>query len=153
MDARVLTDKNQFPTDEVIFSHLGRRRALWDALFTFIRAAHPDCVARWRYYNDGKSWLLNLSRKKKTVFWLSLAGNTFRITSYFTDKARKAIRASALPGELKKPFRTALPPGKLRGITITFRKKHDVEDAKVLVAIKISQQVGRPLPTAQERSQ
>jgi hypothetical protein len=138
MDAPVLADKNQFPTEEVVFSHLGRRRALWDALFAFIHAEHPDCVAQWRYYNDGKSWLLNLSRKKKTVFWLSLAGNTFRITAYFTDKAREAIRASALSAELKKPFRSALPAGKLRGITITFRKKGDVEDAKVLVALKTS---------------
>ncbi len=138
MDAPVLTDKNQFPTEEVIFSHLGKRRALWDALFKFISAEHPDCVTRWRYYNDGKSWLLNLSRKKKTVFWLSLTGSTFRVTAYFTEKARQAIRASALPDELKKPFRSTLPPGKLRGITITFRKKRDVEDAKVLVALKTS---------------
>jgi hypothetical protein len=138
MDARVLTDKNQFPADEVIFSHLGRRRALWDALFAFLRQEHPDCVARWRYYNDGKSWLLNLSRKKKTVFWLSLAGSTFRVTAYFTDKARAAIRASGLSEELKKPFRSAIPPGKIKGITITFRKKRDVEDAKVLVALKMS---------------
>jgi hypothetical protein len=106
-------------------------------LFEFIGTRHPDCVARWRYYNDGKSWLLNLSRKKRTVFWLSLVpGRTFRITAYFTDKARDAIRASALSPELKKPFVAPAGPGKLRGITITFRKKRDVEDAKILVALK-----------------
>ena len=138
MDAPVLTDRTQFPTDDVIFSHIGKRRALWEALFAFIHEEHPDCVTRWRYYNDGKSWLLNLSRKKKTVFWLSLTGNTFRITAYFTDKARQAIRASVLPDELKKPFKSAIPAGKLRGITITFRKKRDVEDARILVALKIS---------------
>ena len=138
MDAPVLGDRNRFPTDEVISAHLGRRRALWEALFAFIRAEHPDCTAEWRYYNDGKSWLLNLSRKKKTVFWLSVIRGSFRITAYFTDKAKDAVRASALSAELKEPFLKALPAGKLRGITITFRKKRDVEDAKVLVALKTS---------------
>ena len=136
MEPSVLTDRNQFPTDEVIVAHLGRRRALWEALFEFIRAEHPDCIAQWRYYNDGKSWLLNLSRKKKTVFWLSVIRGSFRITAYFTDKAGDAIRASALSAERKEPFLKAAPAGKLRGITITFRKKQDVEDAKVLVALK-----------------
>jgi len=136
MEPSVLTDPRVFPSDEVVFSHLGRARALWQALFAFIRTEHPDFVETWRYYNDGKSWLLNVSRRKKTVFWLSLAGTTFRITAYFTDKARDAIRASALPDELKEQFLGQPPTGKLRAITITFRTKRDVEAAKVLVALK-----------------
>jgi len=136
METRALSDRDVFPTPEVVFSHLGPRRAIWEALFAFIRAEHPDFVAEWRYYNDGKSWLLNVSRKKKTVFWLSLVGRTFRITAYFTDKARDAVRASALPDELKEQFLGQSPIGRLRAITITFRTKRDVEAAKVLVALK-----------------
>ena len=131
MEPLVLTDPDQFPSDEVIASHLGRRRALWDALFAFIHAEHPDCTERWRYYNDGKSWLLNVSRKKKTVFWLSVISGTFRITAYFTDKATDAIRASALSDELKTQFETGQHYGKLRAITITFKKKSDLQDAEI----------------------
>jgi hypothetical protein len=134
----VLSDRSQFPSEDVVFSHLGRHRALWEALFEHLRTEHPDCVAQWRYYHDGRSWLLNLSRKKKTVFWLSLVGNTFRITAYFTDKARDAIRASALSDDAKEQFMGREPWGKLRGITITFRKKRDVKDAKALIALKTS---------------
>jgi hypothetical protein len=136
MEPHVLTDPTQFPTDEVIYSHLGARRPLWDALFGFIRAERPDFSERWRYYSDGKSWLLNVSRKKKTVFWLSLVGGTFRITAYFTDKAADAIQASALSAGLKEQFTSGPSVGKLRGITITFRKKRDVEDARTLIALK-----------------
>ena len=138
MEPMVLTDPKQFPSEDLIFSHIGRQRAQWEALFRFIHAEHPDFVATWRYYNDGKSWLLNVSRKKKTVFWLSVTSSTFRITGYFTDKARDAILASTLSGDLKAQFLEKKPFGKLRGITITFRKKRDVEDAKVLVALKTS---------------
>jgi hypothetical protein len=136
METRVLGDRNVFPSDEVVFSHLGRRRAIWEALFAFINAEHPDFVAEWRYYDDGKSWLLNVSRKKRTVFWLSLVGKTFRITAYLTDKARDAVRVSALPDELKEQFLGQSPIGKLRAITITFSTKRDVEAAKALVALK-----------------
>ena len=138
MEPMVLTDPKQFPIEDVVFSHLGRRRTLWEALFEHLRAEHPGCVAQWRYYNDGKSWLLNVSRKKKTVFWLSVISGTFRITGYFTDKASDAIRASALSDALKKQFMEGPRYGKLGAITITFRKKRDVEDAKVLVALKIA---------------
>jgi hypothetical protein len=137
MEPPVLTDKSQFPTEKVIASHLGKRMALWNALFEFIHADHPDFDERWRYYNDGKSWLLNLSRKKKTVFWLSVIRGTFRITAYFTDKATESIVASALSPELKDRFLTGRAMGKLRGITITFRTKKDVKDAKILIALKL----------------
>jgi len=138
MEPPVLTDKTQYPSETVIFSHLGKRQALWDALFEFIRAEHPDFVETWRFYNDGKSWLLNVSRKKKTVFWLTVIRGTFRISAYFTDKATGAIAASALSDELKEQFQRGRSYGKLRGITITFKRKRDVEDAKALIALKTS---------------
>jgi hypothetical protein len=138
MEPMVLTDPRQFPSEDVIFSHIGRQRAQWEALFEHLRAEHADCVAQWRYYNDGKSWLLNVSRKKKTVFWLSVISGTFRITAYFTDKARDAIRPSPLSDALKKQFIEGPRHGKLGAITITFRRKRDVEDAKILVALKIA---------------
>ena len=138
MEPPVLTDKDEFPSEEVIASHLGKRMALWNAVFEFIHAEHADFEKRWRYYNDGKSWLLNVSRKKKTVFWLSVIRGTFRITAYFTEKAAESIAASALSAELKERFVAARAMGKLRGITITFKKKSDVEDAKILIALKLT---------------
>jgi hypothetical protein len=138
MEPAVLIDPAQFPSDELVFAHLGKRRNLWEALFRYIEAEHPDFDAAWRYYNDGKSWLMNVSRKKKTVFWLSVFAGGFRITAYFTDKAAGAITASALSDELKTQFLGGRRFGKLGGITITFRRKQDVEDAKALVALKLA---------------
>ena len=138
MESQVLTDPKQFPSDEIVFSHLGARRALWDALFHFIEAEHPDFDRKWRYYNDGKSWLMNVSRKKKTVFWLTVVKGTFRITAYFTDKAADAIEASTLSEELKSQFIGGKRYGKLGAITITFKRKRDVEDARALIALKLA---------------
>jgi Protein of unknown function (DUF3788) len=137
MEPPVLTEPTQPPTEALVFSHLGRRRALWEALFARIHEEHPDFTERWRYYQDGKSWLMNVSRKQQTVIWLSVIGGTFRITAYFTDKAAAAIRASALSAGVKAQFATGRASGKLRGITITFAKKADVEDAMTLIALKV----------------
>ncbi len=70
MDQLILTDKNQFPTEEIIFSHIGKSKILWESIFKYIHANYPDFSEQWKYYNDGKSWLLKVAKKSKTIFWL-----------------------------------------------------------------------------------
>ncbi len=134
----ILTDKNEFPTEEIIFSHVGKSKTLWFSLFEHIHAAYPDFTEQWRYYNDGKSWLLKVTRKSKTIFWLSVLENSFRTTFYFTDKAKQSILKSTISDELKEQFRKGKRFNKIRGVTIIFRRKKDVENAKTLIAIKLS---------------
>ena len=138
MEQPILTDKNQFPTEEIIFSHIEKSKILWQSLFDHIHTNHPDISEQWRYYNDGKSWLLKVTRKSKTIFWLSLIKNSFRITFYFTDKAEEAINKSSISDELKKQFKEGKSYGKIRGLTIIFKNKKDVEYAKSLITIKLS---------------
>jgi len=138
MEQPVLTDKNQFPTEEVIFSHIGKTKALWLLLFEAIHKNHPDFAEQWRYYLDGKSWLLKVTRKDKTIFWLSIIEGTFRTTFYFTDKAKQAISKSSISDELKKKFRSGLKLGKISGVTIVYKNKHDIESALQIIDIKLS---------------
>jgi hypothetical protein len=137
MEQRVLTDKDQFPTEDVISSHLGKSKPLWTLLFDHIHQHHPDFTEQWRYYMDGKSWLLKVSRKTKTIFWLSVLNGSFRTTFYFTDKAKLAISTSSLSDELKKQYRDGKAQ-KIRGITVLYKNKRDVEHAKQLIDIKTS---------------
>ncbi len=138
MDPAVLSDRNQFPTEEVVFSHIGKSKRLWQSFFKHLHAEHKDFAEEWRYYNDGKSWLMKVTRKAKTIFWLSLIKDTFRITCYFTEKAEGAIRESSLSGTLKEQFRNGKTFGKIRGLTVTFQNADDIEDAKTLLALKLS---------------
>ena len=138
MDLPVLTDKTQFPTDEIIFSHLGKTKDIWASFFGYLHVNYPDITSEWRYYNDGKSWLMKNMLKKKNVFWLSVQKGAFRITFYFTDKAAKAIADSTIPVEMKKQFKEGKHYGKIRGLTVLFKYKKDIETAKALIAIKLS---------------
>ncbi len=137
MEQPILSDANQFPTEDIIFSHIGKTKPLWISLFEYIRANHPDFTEEWRYYRDGKSWLLKVTQKKKTIFWLSIIQGAFRTTFYFTDKAEEAFMSSNLTDELKQEFKSGKHFGKLRGMTIVHTTKRNVEEAKILIGIKL----------------
>ena len=138
MEAPVLANKEIFPTEEIIDAYIGKSKRHWLSLFEFIHSSHPDIAEEWRYYNDGKSWLLKVTRKAKTIFWLSVRHGTFRTTFYFSDKAKHAIAESTISDTLKEQFTSGKKFGKIRGLTITYKNKRDVEDAKALIALKIS---------------
>ncbi len=138
MEQPILNDKNQFPTEEIIYSHIGESKILWHSVFEYIHTNHPDLTEQWRYYNDGKSWLLKVVRKTKTIFWLSVIKDSFRMTFYFTDKAEDVINNSKISNELKGQFKGGKKFNKIRGIRITFRNKKDIENAKTLIEIKLS---------------
>ncbi|MFA6026178.1 MAG: DUF3788 family protein [Ignavibacteriaceae bacterium] len=138
MEQPILTNKNEFPTEEIIFSHIGKYKVLWQSIFEFIHSRYPDLLEEWRYYNDGKSWLLKVVKKTKTVCWVSVLRNSFRMTFYFTDKAEELILDSSISDELKEQIKNGKHYNKIRSLTITFKYKKDVAYAKSLIAIKLS---------------
>ncbi|HOC90688.1 MAG TPA: DUF3788 family protein, partial [bacterium] len=138
MEKPILSDPEQYPTDEIIFGHIGKSKPLWLALFDHIRSAWPDIAPEWRYYNDGKSWLLKATAKKKTIFWLSIVEGGFRTTFYLNAKAETAVMASAIADELKEQYRQSLQTSKFPALTILYRDEQDLENAKALIALKVS---------------
>ena len=137
MDQLILSDKNQYPTEEIIFSHIGKSKILWESIFNYIHTNYPDFSEKWNYYNDGKSWLMKISNKSKTIFWLSIIPDSFRITFYFGDKAEQAILASKISDELKNKFKDGKRFGKIRGLTLTINNKKNIEFVKELISIKL----------------
>ena len=133
----ILKDPDQYPTEEVIYSCIGKRKAMWISFFDTLHEHHPDFLEEWRYYNDGKNWLMKVTRKSKTIFWLSVWKNAFKIGFYFSDKAEALIEQSDIPDELKAAFKNGKRYGKIRGLTIVFRKKKDIEYADSLIAIRL----------------
>ena len=137
MEQVILSNKDQFPTEEIIFSHIGKTKIIWESIFKYIHTNHSDFSEQWRYYNDGKSWLLKITRKSKTIFWLSIIQNSFRITFYFGDKAEPAILGSTISDTLKKQFKDGKRFGKIRGLTLLMNSKKNIEFVKELISIKL----------------
>jgi hypothetical protein len=137
MDPLVLTDKSAIPTNDLIFSIIGDKSALWQKLMQDVHTKYPDVQELWNYYSDGKNWLFRMIRKKKTLFWIGILQDTFRITFYFGDKAEPVIEKSDLPKAMREGFKTSKRFGKIRGISIRVESKIDIDNTLKLVAIKI----------------
>ena len=136
MDKPVLSDPAVYPTNEVLASHLGKAMTSFTQLFEFNHANFPEFVERWKYYNDGKSWLLNVSRKKKTLFWLSVKDGCFRTTFYLNSKGVQRVPGSGIPQELKDEFKES-EGQKFRAVRVVIKNKKDLGIYKEMLALKM----------------
>ena len=137
METIVLNDKTVMPTDDIVFSIIGDKHILWQKIINYLHDNHPDITEVWRFYNDGKSWLFRTLKKDKTIFWIKVLEDTFRITFYFGDKAEPIIEQSDLPESIKTDFRIAKRYNTIRGISITMADSVDADNAIKLIEIKL----------------
>lgn len=136
MEKPCLNDKNEYPDDEVLSRILGRVKKSWDTFADFIRESYPAFSAEWRYYIDGHNWLYKITKKKKTICWVSVYHHKFKTTFYFSDKAEELITASKLEKKYMDQFLHGKRYGKIRGVTVEIKKLADLKATKTLIRIK-----------------
>ena len=136
MEKPHLKDKNEFPNNEVLSNILGKTKSTWDAFHSFLKENHVLFTGEWRYYNDGKSWLYKLTKKKKTICWISVYPNKFKTTFYFPDRAEELIKNSKLKKEYIDLFINGKRYGKTRGLTIDINNINNLNATKILINIK-----------------
>ncbi|HEX3007896.1 MAG TPA: DUF3788 family protein [Bacteroidales bacterium] len=136
MDTVVLKDPSVHPTDEIVFSHIGDKKILWEQLNNHISTERKDMSGEWRYYNDGKSWLFRGLKKDKVIFWTAVMEGYFRVTFYLSSKAESLVAESNLPEKIKTDFE-ATRGAKFRSITLLMESEEDIENLKKLIEIKL----------------
>jgi len=132
----VFSDRQVKPTEDLIFSIIGDKKILWEKIMNYLSDNYKDASGTWNYYNDGKQWLFKMVRKKKTIFWLAVMKDTFRVTFYFGDKAEPVIVASGLPESVRDNFLTGKHYGKIRAISTKMTGLSDAETVIKLIDIK-----------------
>ena len=132
----MFSDKELKPNEELIFSIIKDKKNLWHSLMNHLHENYPHSSGDWHYYNDGKQWLYKEVQKKKTLFWLSIFEETFRVTFYFGDKALPVIEESDLPEKIKDEFKTGKKYGAIRAITIIVNDQPDLMNVQRLIGIK-----------------
>ena len=136
MEKTCLNDKDEYPDDEVLIRYLGKVKDTWDSFINFLNESYPSFSREWRYYRDGKSWLYKITKKKKTICWVSVYHNKFKTTFYFPDRAEDLITASKLKKEYIDQFVHGKRYGKTRGLTVDIKKSTDLNATKALIKIK-----------------
>jgi hypothetical protein len=132
----VLSDRNVFPSDQVIESILGKSMILWNGFFEMLQSEYPNLQKEWRFYNDGKSWLMKITKKQKTIAWLSVMEGTFRTTFYLPARVSDRVEELRIPDKLKDQYRNNTK--RTRGITVMYSTKRDVTYARDLIELKSS---------------
>jgi len=136
MHTPFFTDPLRAPTLTTILEAVGPAAPAWTELFDRISAAHPDLTEAWNYYADGKSWLLKVTRRSKTMCWVAVEHGAFRVAFYFPERLAGTLLASDISGGLKAAIRSGQPIGKLRGVTVIFGGTSGVADVLTLIALK-----------------
>lgn len=136
MEKPCLKDKNEYPDDVILGRYLGEVIKTWTIFNDFIQDNYPSFEGEWRYYNDGKNWLYKLTKKKKTICWISIYHNMFKTTFYFPDRAEDIIVKSKLSPEYIDQFLNGKHYGKTRGLTIDIKNPADLDSTKILIEIK-----------------
>ena len=132
-----LTDKEVTPANELIEGIVGARYALWKWINEHAGEKYPGMDGSWIWYNDAKQWLYKMVYRKKTVFWASIAGDTFRVTFYFGDNAQPLIEEAPLPPSVKDSFMAAKKIGAIRPVTIELWDQSDADTVMTLVTVKV----------------
>lgn len=137
MEPLVLTDPNIQPTDELIFSIIGENSIYWQQLIDYLYDHHSDISEQWRFYNDGKCWLYRTLRKKKTIYWVGVQKDTFRVSVYIPEKAEQLIEASDLSERVKEEYRNAERSSFGRAITVIMHSSEDFDTVVKLAELRL----------------
>lgn len=137
MGQTILNDKLVKPNDDLIFSIIGDRQLLWKQTMSYLYDNNKDVSEEWKYYNDGKSWFFRALKKKKTVFWIGILEDTFRISFWFAEKLEPIILQSNLPENFKSDYKNAKAFNKSRCIYVDMKDADDFENIKKLIDLKL----------------
>jgi hypothetical protein len=138
MEEILLRDSSIYPSKEVLEKALGNSYNVYNEFIDTITSPELGLFPEWRYYNDGKSWLCKVGYKKKTVFWLSIWENYFKLGFYFTEKNCLGIAELNIDEKIKEAFSQSKNIGKLIPLGIDMSRKEQIEDVKKIIEYKKS---------------
>jgi len=138
LSVQLLRDENIYPDEKVLKELSGISYSIYEELVNAIKGNDYNLTVEWNYYKDGKSWLCKVLYKKKTVFWLSLWDDCFKVTFYFTEKTEKNIYDLDIDLKLKEKFMNEKAIGKLKPLIINVNNKSQIEGMLKIVEYKKS---------------
>ncbi len=133
----LLRDENVYPDDVVLKEILGDVFPVYQELTKTLSGGDFSLDLTWNYYKDGKSWLCKVTKKKKTIFWLSVWEGFFKTGFYFTDKTGAGIATLDIDTSCKEAFTTAKPIGKLIPLGFDISRKEQLKDLLEVVRYKL----------------
>ena len=136
MNQQLLNDPEVEPSDEILQKQFGDWYPVYGE-FIHKTQAEPFLLSpEWKYYKDGKAWLCKISRKKKTVVWLSAWEEHFKLGFYFTEKSGAGIPSLDVSSSLKENYASSKPIGRLKPLVAEVNEASRLADIYTLLEYK-----------------
>jgi len=139
MENMLLKDPEIIPTSEVLGMELGDIYPVFREFMNIVESEDFKLNPEWRFYKDGKAWLCKITLKKKTVVWLSVWADCFKVAFYFTEKSGGGIPKLMIDDSIKEFYLNHKPIGKLKPLVVEVRMKSQLADISTLIKYKIGQ--------------
>ncbi len=133
-----LTSPDLDLTSDTLKTELGPWFSIYETLTETLSKPPYDISPKWRFYKDGGAWLCKMTRKKKTVFWISAWKQYLKCGFYFTQKTGDGVSDLSIDPSLKSSYDDATPIGKLYPLTIDLTAKKQLDDLYTVANYKIS---------------
>lgn len=96
-----------------------------------------DMQYEWRYYMDGKSWLLKVEKKKKTIAWMSVWEGFMKAAIYIPERLIHSVYELPISEETRERIRTTKNVGKSRPCMFEIRDQKVLKDMDRVMQFKI----------------
>ena len=136
METQLLREEEIYPNKEVLENALGESYLAFNELIETISNENFNLVSEWKYYKDGQSWLCKVSNKKKTVFWISVWNEFFKVGFYFSEKTRLGIKELNIENNIKVEFSQSKNIGKLFPLVVNVLRKEQINDLSKIIEYK-----------------
>ena len=133
---QLLNDPQQPPTVAYLQTLLGENNANFNHLMEVF--GKYGIQSEWNYYKDGKNWLCKVQYKKKTVLWLSVWEDCFKLSFFFTEKTRAGIELLEIDSGIKSYFAAQKATGKLIPLILEIRNDSMLDDVEKMIRYKMS---------------
>lgn len=138
METQLLREENPFPDAGVLKLNLGDIYDVYAVLASIITNEPCSLQMEWNYYKDGKAWLCKITFRKKTVMWLSVWDDCFKVSFFFTEKSKSGIEELKIDPSIKESFLKSKNIGKLIPLVIAIKEKNQVDDILKIIEFKKS---------------
>lgn len=85
-----------------------------------------------------KAWFCKVQYKKKTILWLTVWDNFFKLSLYFAEKSDQDMKEMEISEEIKNQYLDIKRMGKIKPVEINVKNIETLKDVYTLIAYKKS---------------
>lgn len=130
-----LTDQNIYPKLAVLSPILGESFEFYSKLLDLFN--EYEMTPEWRYYADGKAWLCKVTKKKKTIVWMSAWKGFMQATVYAPQKYLQEVYASDIQEITKERIRATKDVGISKPCIFQIKDEDALKDIEKVMKLKI----------------